>query len=200
MKKLFAMAAFAAAMIFGACTETKTSEEALDFEKATPESVVNTLADKVKAGDATAITAAITTVQEQLNKLASEGNVEKFSEYATKIQAFVEDNAEALKNLNIDVTPLATVLEQVKAVPGSAEDAATDALDDAKDALDEAQDAVEGAVDDAVGAAQDAAQDAADAAQDAANKAAQAGKAAVDEGKAKAREALQNAADQLQPN
>ena len=190
MKKLFAMAAFAAAMCFSACTGSQTSEEALDFEKATPEAVVNALSEKVQAGDATAITAAITTVQEQLNKLAGEGNAEKLAEYATKIQAFVEENAEALKNLNIDVTPLSAVFEQVKALPGNAEDAASDAID-------EATGAVEGAVDDAVGAAQDAAQAAVDAAQEAADKAVEAGQAAVEEGKAKANDAIQKAADQI---
>ena len=130
MKKLFAMAAFAAAMCFSACTCNKTAEEALDFEKATPEAVVNALVEKVQAGDATAITAAIETVQTQLSKLLDAGNVEKVTEYATKIKAFVEENAEALKNFNIDVTPLTSVLDQVKALPGNAQEDAYNAMRD----------------------------------------------------------------------
>ena len=58
MKKLFAMAAIAVMCLTG-CNKANTAEEALDFEKATPEAVVSALAEKVQAGDATAITAAL---------------------------------------------------------------------------------------------------------------------------------------------
>ena len=98
MKKLFAMAAIAVMCLTG-CNKANTAEEALDFEKATPEAVVSALAEKVQAGDATAITAALETVQTQLAGLVDAGNVEKVTEYAAKIKAFVEENAEALKKL-----------------------------------------------------------------------------------------------------
>ena len=201
MKKLFAMAAFAAAMILGACTGSQTSEEALDLEKSTPEAVVSSLTETVKAGDATAITAALTSVQTQLGKLLEEGNAEKVAEYAAKIQTFVEENAEALKGLNIDVTPLTTVIEQVKALPGNAQEAAQDA---AATVQSEVEGAVEGAVQDAqataneaVEAGKAAANEAVEAGKAAANEAVEAGKAAVEEGKAKANEAIQKGADQL---
>lgn len=205
MKKLFALAAFAAAMIFSACTGNKTVEEDLDFEKASPEAVVSALAEKLQAGDATAITTALETVQTQLNKLLEGTDVSKVTEYATKIQAFVEENAETLKNFNIDVTPLTNLFEQVKALPGATVDAAQDA---AEDAVEDAQDAVEGAVEDAVDAAQGAVNDAVDAGKKAvndavdagkkaANDAVDAGKAAVDDAKAKTNQAIQDAADKI---
>ena len=192
MKKFFAMAAVAA-MFLTACTGNKIAED-LDFEKATPEAVVSALAEKVQAGDATAISAALETVQTQLSKLVDAGNIEKVSQYAAKIKAFVEENAEALKNFNIDVTPLTKVIDQVAALPGAAVDGAQSAAEDAVEgAVDEAQGAVEGAVD----AVEGAVNDAVDAANKAANDAVEAGKAAVEEGKAKTNEAIQNAADKI---
>ncbi|MBR5395021.1 MAG: hypothetical protein IK144_08070 [Bacteroidaceae bacterium] len=190
MKKLFALAAFAAAMIFSACTGNKTVEEDLDFEKATPEAVVSALAEKLQAGDATTITTAIEAVQTQLNKLLENADVEKVTAYATQIKAFIDENAETLKSFNIDVTPLTNLFDQVKALPASAEDAATDALESA-------QEEAEGVVNDAVDAVQGAVDDAVDAGQKAVNDAVDAGKAAVEEGKAKTNEAIQNAADKL---
>ena len=180
----------AAAMIISACTGNKTTEEALDFEKATPEAVVSALAEKLQAGDATAIQAALETVQTQLNKLLEGTDVTKVTEYATKIKAFVEENAEALKSFNIDVTPLTAVFDKVSALPGAA-------LDEAGEAVDDAQSAAEDAVDGAVDAVEGAVNDAVDAAKGAVNDAVDAGKAAVEEGKAKTNEAIQNAADKI---
>ena len=192
MKKFFAMAAVAA-MFLTACTGNKIAED-LDFEKATPEAVVSALAEKVQAGDASAINAALETVQTQLSKLVDAGNIEKVSQYAAKIKAFVEENAEALKNFNIDVTPLTKVFDQVAALPGAAVEEAQGAAEDAVEgAVDAAEDAVEGAVDAAKGAVNDAV----DAAKGAVNDAVDAGKAAVEEGKAKTNEAIQNAADKI---
>ena len=193
MKKLFAMAAIAVMCLTG-CNKANTAEEALDFEKATPEAVVSALAEKVQAGDATAITAALETVQTQLAGLVDAGNVEKVTEYAAKIKAFVEENAEALKGFNIDVTPLTAVIDKVAAMPGAAQEAAEDA---AQDAAEAAQEQVEGAVNEAVDAAQGAVNDAVSAGQKAVNDAANAGAKAVEEGKAKTNEAIQGAADKI---
>lgn len=198
------MAAVAAMCLTG-CQNNKTAEEALDFEKATPEAVVNALAEKVQAGDATAIAEAVETVKTELQGLLDEGNVEKLNEYAAKIQSFVEENAEALKGAGIDVAPLTNVLDQVKALPTSAQEAAEAAAEDAVDAAKaEAEEAVEGAVEagksavnDAVEAGKKAAGDAVEAGKKAANDAVEAGKAAVEEGKTKTNDAIQSAADKI---
>ena len=192
MKKLFALVAVAAAMCFGSCTEK--IEEGLDFSKASADEVVSALADKLQTGDATVITKALETVKTQLDKLLKGADVAKVTEYASKIKAFVEQNAEALKGFNIDVAPLAAVFDQVAALPGAAVDEAQGAAEDAVEgAADAAEDAVEGAVD----AVEGAVNDAVDAAKGAVNDAVDAGKAAVEEGKAKTNEAIQNAADKI---
>ena len=192
MKKFFALAAFAVAMIFGACTNK--IEEGLDFSKASADEVVSALAEKLQTGDATIISKAIETVQAQLSKLMEGTDVAKVTEYATKIKTFVEENAETLKNFNIDVAPLTAVFDKVSALPGAAVDAAQGAAEDAVEgAVDAAQDAVDGAVD----AVEGAVNDAVDAAKGAVNDAVDAGKAAVEEGKAKTNEAIQDAADKI---
>ena len=201
MKKLFAFAAFAAAMILSACTGNKTVEEGLDFDKATPEAVVSALADKLQSGDATTITNAIEAVQTQLNKLLESADVEKVTAYAAQIKTFIDENAETLKSFNIDVTPLTNIFDQVKALPTSAEEAAEDAVEglqeEAEGAVNDAVDAAQGAVNDAVDAGKAAVNDAVEAGKAAVNDAVDAGKAAVEEGKAKTNEAIQNAADKL---
>ena len=193
------MAAVAAAMIFGACTSKV--EEGLDFSKASADEVVSALAEKLQTGDATVISKALEAVQTQLSKLAEGTDVAKVTEYATKIKTFVEENAEALKSFNIDVTPLTAVFDKVSALPGAAVDEATDAVEGVQDAaegaVEGAVDAVEGAVNDAVDAAKGAVNDAVDAGQKAVDDAAAAGQKAVDDSKAKANEAIQNAADKL---
>lgn len=193
MKKLFAMAAIAVMCLTG-CNKANTAEEALDFEKATPEAVVSALAEKVQAGDATAITAALETVQTQLAGLVDAGNVEKVTEYAAKIKAFVEENAKALKGFNIDVTPLTAVIDKVAAMPGAAQEAAEDA---AQDAAEAAQAQAEAAADAAIDEAEAKVDAAVDAAQKAVDDAVEAGKAAVEDGKAKANQAIQDAADKI---
>lgn len=198
MKKFFALAALAAAMCFSACTcsGNKTAEEALDFSKSTPDAVVSSLVEKVKSGDVSAIKTAFETVQGQLSGLL-DGKDTKVAEYASKIQAFVEENAETLKGLNIDVAPLTSVFDKVKAFTGSAESAAEGAADAAQSEVEGAVDAVEGAANDVVDAAEGAVNDAVNAAEGAVNDAVEAGKAAVEEGKAQANEAIQKAADQI---
>ena len=117
MKKLFAMAAIAVMCLTG-CNKANTAEEALDFEKATPEAVVSALAEKVQAGDATAITAALETVQTQLAGLVDAGNVEKVTEYAAKIKAFVEENKAKLADAQITVD---NIVSTIAAIPAAAE-------------------------------------------------------------------------------
>lgn len=187
MKKLFALAAIAASMSFAACsgsTNANTAEEdSISLENATPEAVVNSLAEKVQSGDATAITAAVETVQAELKSIIESGDVEKATAYASQIKAFVEENADKLKELNINTTTLADIVNAVKAAPQNAENAAEAAAE-------------------AVQADAEAAKDAAvEAGKAKANEVVEAGKAkaneAVEAGKAKTNEAIQNAADKL---
>ena len=185
MKKLFALVAVAAAMCFGACTEK--IDESLDFSKASADEVVSALSEKLQTGDATVISKALETVQTQLSKLMEGTDVAKVTEYATKIKAFVEENAETLKGFNIDVAPLTAVIDKVAALPGAAVDEATDA---AEGAVEDAQEKAENAADAAI----EEAEAKVDAAVEAAEKAVD---EAIETGKTKTNEAIQNAADKI---
>ena len=128
-----------AAMFLTACTGNKIAED-LDFEKATPEAVVSALAEKVQAGDATAISAALETVQTQLSKLVDATPLTKVIDQVAALPGAAVDEAQS-----------------------AAEDAVEGAVDEAQDAVEGAVDAVEGAVNDAVDAANKAANDAVEA-------------------------------------
>lgn len=189
MKKLFALAAVAAAMSLGACTNNaKTAEENLDFENATPETVVNTLVEKVQAGDATAVVEAVETIQAELKDALDNGDVEKATEYASKIQAFVTENADKLKELNVNTVTLNDIINAVKNLPttaeGVAEDAAAAVEADAEAVKDAAKAQADAAVEDAKAKANEAVEDAKAKANE-----------AVQDAKAKANEAVQDAAD-----
>lgn len=190
MKKLFALAAVAAAMSLTACTGStngNTSEEdslglaiAGIATVAELEATVNSLEEKVEAGDANALTEAVETLQADLKKIIEDGETEKAVEYASQIQAFINDNAEKLQELNINTLTLTDIINAAKALPANAENAA---------------EAAAAAVEADAEAAKDAAVEAAKAKAD---EAVEAGKAkaneAVEEGKAKANEAVQDAA------
>lgn len=176
------MMAAIAAMSLTACTnKANTAEESLDFEEATPEAVVSSLAEKVQTGDATAITEAVETVQTELQKIVENGDVEKAAAYASQIKAFVEQNAAKLQELNVNTLTLNDIINAVQTLPAAAQSTAEDAA---------------AAVESDAVAAKDAAVEAAKAQADAA---VEAGKAkvneTVEEGKAKANEAVQDAAD-----
>ncbi len=181
MKKLFMMAAIAAMSLTACTNKANTAEESLDFEEATPEAVVSSLAEKVQTGDATAITEAVETVQTELQKIVENGDVEKAAAYASQIKAFVEQNAAKLQELNVNTLTLNDIINAVQALPAAAQSTAEDAA---------------AAVESDAVAAKDAAVEAAKAQADAA---VEAGKAkvneTVEEGKAKANEAVQDAAD-----
>ena len=169
MKKLFTMAAIAAMSLTACTNKANTAEESLDFEEATPEAVVSSLAEKVQSGDATAITEAVETVQAELQEIVENGDVEKAAAYASQIKAFVEQNASKLQELNVNTLTLSDIINAVQALPAAAESTA--------------QDAAAAVESDAV-AAKDAAVEAAKSQADA---------AAVDAGKAQVNQAVQNA-------
>ena len=178
MKKCFVMAAAVAAMSMAACTGSTNANTAEEdsiqvvslSEGAEPGEVVDALEEKVKSGDASALSEAVETIQAELQEIIESGDTEKAAAYASQLQAFVEENAEKLKELDINTITLNDIINAAKALPTTAENAAEEAAD---------------AVEADVTAAKDAAVETAKAKAD----------EAVEEGKAKANEAVQDAAD-----
>jgi len=179
MKKSIRMvAAFVAAMSLTACTgstNANTSEEdslavVTLSEGAEAEEVVNVLEKEVEAGDAPALNKAVETIQAELQEIIESGDAEKAAAYASQIKAFIDQNADKLKELDINTITLNDIINAAKALPVNAENAAEDAA---------------AAVQADAEAAKDAAVEAAKAKAD----------EAVEEGKAKANEAVQDAAN-----
>ena len=179
MKKSIRMvAAFVAAMSLTACTgstNANTSEEdslavVTLSEGAEAEEVVNVLEKEVEAGDAPALNKAVETIQAELQEIIESGDAEKAAAYASQIKAFIDQNADKLKELDINTITLNDIINAAKALPVNAENAAEDAA---------------AAVQADAEAAKDAAVEAAKAKAD----------EAVEEGKAKANEAVQGAAN-----
>lgn len=193
MKKLFTMAAIAAMSLTACTNKANTAEESLDFEEATPEAVVSSLAEKVQSGDATAITEAVETVQAELQEIVENGDVEKAAAYASQIKAFVEQNASKLQELNVNTLTLSDIINSVQALPAAAESTAQDAAaaveSDAVAAKDAAVEAAKSQADAAVEAGKAQVNQ---AVQDAQNKANE----AVQNAQNKANEAVQGAANQ----
>ena len=172
------VAAFVAAMSLTACTGStnpNTSEEdslavVTLSEGAEAEEVVNVLEKEVEAGDAPALNKAVETIQAELQEIIESGDAEKAAAYASQIKAFIDQNADKLKELDINTITLNDIINAAKALPVNAENAAEDAA---------------AAVQADAEAAKDAAVEAAKAKAD----------EAVEEGKAKANEAVQDAAN-----
>ncbi len=172
------VAAFVAAMSLTACTgstNANTSEEdslavVTLSEGAEAEEVVNVLEKEVEAGDAPALNKAVETIQAELQEIIESGDAEKAAAYASQIKAFIDQNADKLKELDINTITLNDIINAAKALPVNAENAAEDAA---------------AAVQADAEAAKDAAVEAAKAKAD----------EAVEEGKAKANEAVQDAAN-----
>ncbi len=172
------VAAFVAAMSLTACTgstNANTSEEdslavVTLSEGAEAEEVVNVLEKEVEAGDAPALNKAVETIQAELQEIIESGDAEKAAAYASQIKAFIDQNADKLKELDINTITLNDIINAAKALPVNAENAAEDAA---------------AAVQADAEAAKDAAVEAAKAKAD----------EAVEEGKAKANEAVQGAAN-----
>ena len=184
MKKIFTLVAVATAMSFAACTgstgSANTEADSLAVEEST-EITVDQLVETVQSGDAEATAKAVETAKAELEQIIATGDVEKAAAYASQIQAFVENNAEKLQNLDINTMTLQQIINTVKNIPTAAEGIANDAADAVKADAEAAKDA-------AIEAAQAKADEAKEAAQAKANE-------AVEAGKAKANEAVQNAAN-----
>ena len=132
--------------------------------------MVNVLEKEVEAGDAPALNKAVETIQAELQEIIESGDAEKAAAYASQIKAFIDQNADKLKELDINTITLNDIINAAKALPVNAENAAEDAA---------------AAVQADAEAAKDAAVEAAKAKAD----------EAVEEGKAKANEAVQDAAN-----
>lgn len=186
MKKVFVLAATVAVIMCSSCggnTGSKVAEEdslAIDtvatLESDTVEDVEATLNEKLQSGDAAQIKEAIDQVTAEAQKALESGNQEQAEKYASQVKAFVDNNAQKLKDLDVNTLTVTDLVNAVKNLPASAQGAAQDAKDAMKSDANAAKEAAT--------AAKDAAKASAEAAAD----------KAVNDAKAKANEKVDEAA------
>ena len=148
MKKSIRMvAAFVAAMSLTACTgstNANTSEEdslavVTLSEGAEAEEVVNVLEKEVEAGDAPALNKAVETIQAELQEIIESGDAEKAAAYASQIKAFIDQNADKLKELDINTITLNDIIDEaVEEGKAKANEAVQDAANKANEAASKA--------------------------------------------------------------
>ena len=153
------------------------------------ETSISALAEQIEAKDATKLQEAITAIQNKVAELIK-SNPEVAKEYIAKVQNFLKENADKVKEIIGDNAAAAAALAAVTETDAESminglmekiDNAATDATDAAADAVNETVEEGKAAVKDAANEVKDAANNAANEAKDAA--------------KAKANEAIDKAAD-----
>ena len=159
MKKIFICAIAALSMTFVSCGN-KTNENAAGADSAVVTdteamieegaTLVNDFKAKLDAKDTEGIKEVVAKAQEKIDELVKSGKVEEAKAYASKIQQFINENAETIKtvtsgnetvnNLVNTITSLPSVdeladkaKEAVKADAAQAEEAAKEAVENKKE-------------------------------------------------------------------
>ena len=211
MKKVLFMALAAIAFTFTSCGNNKTQapvEEAVDSTEVALEEA-NAAADEVIAQlgevqDANALQGILETVKAKVAEFIAK-NPEIAKEYLAKVQGFLKDNADKIKDVVGENAAVAGLLNTVTAIPSESVDALMNAGDALKaigidaaslagNAVDAAGAAAENVKDAAAGAVENAKDAAVDAVKDAKDAAAEKAANAVNEGKEKAGAAIDKAA------
>ena len=137
MKKLFAMVMAVAAISFASCgnkTEKAECEDTTACEckcdtckcdpcqcaeqKCCGECPVKALSEKLEAGDAEGLNAALTEAQEKIQALVAEGKVEEAQKVGSAIKEFIETNKEKLGEAQITVD---NIVSTITGIPAAAE-------------------------------------------------------------------------------
>jgi len=217
MKKLIFMAVAIAAMTFASCgnksnnvqaeADSTTVETLEESTLAFADSLTNLVNQSVEAKDGKQIEGVLAQLQAKYAELVQAGKLEEAKAYASKVQEFINEHADAIKSAVNGNTTISSLVDGIASLPTSAsataEEAAaavkSDVMDIANSAKENAENAVKEAVDEQVDAAKEAVNDAANKAVDAAkskvNDAQQKAADKVNDAKQKANDAVNNAAN-----
>lgn len=188
MRKLFMMAMAVCAMSFASCGNKAAQSEATADQagvEAIVENATTELAAQLEAGNLEKFQEALAAAQAKVAELL-ENNPEQAQEYLEKVQNYLKENAEKVQSLVGDneivkttvstlvETPAQSIINNLKSVVGTTEEAANaavqGAVDQAEAVKQAAQDKVDAVKQDAQDKVDAAKQEAADKVNDAANK------------------------------
>ena len=193
MKKLFVLAIAALAMTFVSCGNKAKAPEAEVVDTvavadaaAEAEATINALAENLESKDLNAFQTALEAVKAKVAEFLA-NNPAIAQEYLSKVQGFLKENADKIKEFVGGNAAVATLVDGISAIPSETIEKLTGATDALKalgiDAAAVAGNAVEGAKDAA-----------ANAVDNAKNAAAEKANAAVEDAKAKTGAAIDKAA------
>ena len=193
MKKLFVLAIAALAMTFVSCGNKAKAPEAEVVDTvavadaaAEAEATINALAENLESKDLNAFQTALEAVKAKVAEFLA-NNPAIAQEYLSKVQGFLKENADKIKEFVGGNAAVATLVDGIGAIPSETIEKLTGATDALKalgiDAAAVAGNAVEGAKDAA-----------ANAVDNAKNAAAEKANAAVEDAKAKTGAAIDKAA------
>lgn len=147
MKKLILFAC-AAVIAFASCGNKAANAEgdATVDAQAVADSITSVLKGYITEGDTAGLQKALASMQALYGELVESGNLDAAKEYASAIQEFVSENADAITSYTGGNTTVSALVEGIKNLPTSAEATAEDALSAVQeDAKDLASDAVSSA-------------------------------------------------------
>jgi len=209
MRKLFLVFVAACAMSFASCGNKSAQTEAtVDETENVIANATEELAAQLEAGDVNKFQEALTAAQAKVAELL-ENNPEQAQQYLETVQNYLKENAEKVKSLVGDnqivsttvntlvETPASSIINNLKSVVGTTQDATEVAVQNAQDQVDAAKQAAQDQVDAAKQAAQDQVDAAKQAAQDKANEAKQAAADKVNSAANKVNEKVNEGADKL---
>lgn len=157
MKKLFVCAIAFMALTFASCGNkqsgnaesadslTDSTEVVADSTGAT--AVADEMKAKLEAKDAEGFNAVVAEAKQKIDELVKEGKIEEAKAYASQVKAFVDENAETIKQVANGSETVTSIVNTINALPSSAESAVNAAGEavksDAENAVKSAKEAAE---------------------------------------------------------
>jgi len=159
MKKLFIAVMAVAAIMFASCGNKTEKGECADScacqcapcecdpcecgkgeacDKACGECPLKAVAEKLEAGDAEGVTAALNGAVEKIQALVKEGKSEEAQKIASAVKEFIETNKEKLANASVSVDNITSTLAALPTTITETVEAGAEAVkEDAKGAVEE---------------------------------------------------------------
>lgn len=131
MKKVFIFAFAFTALTFASCgnktsgsavqTDSVETDSVAIVDSSNVEAVASDMQSKLEANDADGFKQAVETAKLKIDELVKAGKVEEAKAYASRVKAFVDENAETIKQLAGGEETVASIVNTISAIPANAE-------------------------------------------------------------------------------
>lgn len=153
MKKVFLFVFAFVAMTFASCgnkqgngaapAEEVEKDSVAIVSNSSPETVAADLQQKLQSNDAEGFKQTVKVAKEKIDEMVKAGDVEGAKAYASKVKAFVDENAEAIKQLAGGSETVSTIVNTINSIPVNAEKTVNEAGEavkaDAQKTMDDAE-------------------------------------------------------------